>query len=253
MGPVRGTLPNNPAYAGKTCQTAVPLASSWAQPRIRGEKGTGGRTPRRHRFNPTYAGKSDATHLNRIRPGKQPHMRGEKSAARVYEVHSIGSTPHARGKSLNASARLATRGTTPHTRERRPVFNSTLRADRNNPACAGRIAAPGSAAAVRREQPRVRGETTITTDAGVRDWGTTPRTRGKSSEVHGAAEPHRNNPAYAGKRLRDQRVCSYTIEFSDNFAQPTRPAVATTAACRNQHVLFVPVRQSPPRGTCLRR
>lgn len=167
------------------------------------------------------------------RTGEQPHMRGELVPDCCASSTLLGTTPRARGKA-----------------NRHRLRPGLLR---NNPACAGKPQSPPMPACVTGEQPRVRGENRARFTARPNHIGTTPRTRGKGAEGLTKISHSGNNPEYAGKRLRDQRVCSYTIEFSDNFARPTRPAAATTAACRNQHVLFVPDRPSQRRGTCLRR
>lgn len=79
------------------------------------------------------------------------------------------------------------------------------------------------------EQPRIRGEKVWGVAPPVLASGTTPHMRGKARTRRRPRGLLRNNPAHAGKRLRNQQVYRTSIEFSFNVGvHSTAPMAITT-------------------------
>ena len=200
---------NIPAYAGKTFRCLIGVTSTAEHPRVCGENpqwmgaeyGTGGTSPRMrgkrilphggvavNRNIPAYAGKTLAFELRRAFSQEHPRVCGENLRKRVGIGRCPGTSPRMRGKPA-----------TSHTH---------TKSDRNIPAYAGKTLAGIRSRSTAAEHPRVCGENSFTQQPEIFPKGTSPRMRGKPTEVARAAQSVRNIPAYAGKTTSDFRSTS---------------------------------------------
>ena len=153
-----------PACAGKTTPVQGDGRSRGAHPRVCGENPEG-RTPSYFETGliPACAGKTPSHWGTRIRVTAHPRVCGENSMDGLVVNRETGSSPRVRGK-------LHARSATTHT--------SWL-----IPACAGKTSSGRVRAERQSAHPRVCGENLHMPMSKVRDWGSSPRVRGKLNNL----------------------------------------------------------------------
>ena len=206
----------------------------WEQPRVRGEKG------KHRRVVPDFLGTT---------PGTTPRARGKACGGRIASGQGWAN-PACAGKLLNPWLLCSVPGNNPAYAGKGCWCPPDVPCVGNNPAYAGKRRGAHKSRRGFREQPRVRGEKAAMSSRRGISAGTTPRARGKAEDLHLVAGQPGNNPAYAGKRLRDQRVCGCTIEFSFNL-HALRYSGTPPCTTRNSGTSPPPPEPPPPTPTPL--
>ena len=191
-----------PAYAGKTYPRIELDFKAPAHPRVCGENspwspgvlGPRGSSPRmRGKLGPSacdeglgglipaYAGKTLACHAHLRDPGAHPRVCGENDSSRGSHFCMLGSSPRMRGKPSLAFAVCSGAGLIP--------------------AYAGKTSSAKAKSTADTAHPRVCGENISDKGQALTDWGSSPRMRGKLTEISNELATLGLIPAYAGKTL----------------------------------------------------
>ena len=186
-----------------TSRTPAALGSS---PRVRGKPLLGAPVSARPGLIPACAGKTTARRKTRMIPGSSPRVRGKpppharpspsspahprvcgENAVAAGGAHDVpGSSPRVRGKLVGH-----------HPRRARPGLI---------PACAGKTTGWRRRRSGGSAHPRVCGENDSEELAEDREWGSSPRVRGKLLVGYSITQQHRLIPACAGKTHQIRRA-----------------------------------------------
>ncbi len=157
------------------------LPSSVSSPRARGTLQAAPRSLVRIRFIPAHAGNINRSTKIYIRSAVHPRTRGEHAVSHSPPEPSHGSSPHTRGTFQSA--------------------RSFFREDRFIPAHAGNITSRARRPGVNPVHPRTRGEHIYTLKMNASKFGSSPHTRGISTNPLLTAQNIRFIPAHAGNIL----------------------------------------------------
>ena len=155
------------------------LALSGSSPLTRGKPFSFRSLPSSYRLIPAHAGKTRDTRARHAVPTAHPRSRGENFVADYAALKGWGSSPLTRGKQgINCQ------GHRPH---------------RLIPAHAGKTSPHASRSRAMRAHPRSRGENFVADYAALKEWGSSPLTRGKHNFARARVIRERLIPAHAGK------------------------------------------------------
>mgnify|MGYP000896542287 CR=1 FL=1 len=189
-----------PAHAGKTKTRAAASLSSTAHPRSRGEN-LGASSTHSHPWgsSPLTRGKPQNNRAVARRPGLIPAHAGKTPPAPSRRCKPRAH-PRSRGENpYSASARIATRGSSPLTRGKQTVWCAGEHRVRLIPAHAGKTDVASQSMQANRAHPRSRGENCARRPSVVSATGSSPLTRGKLGDDAHCVRDRRLIPAHAGK------------------------------------------------------
>ena len=189
-----------PACAGKTTADPVSHIAPWAHPRVCGEneliangsKLSQGSSPR-------VRGKHRPTDLGVLHPGLIPACAG-KTLTSTCLTSSLRAHPRVCGENpLLFIESFQHTGSSPRVRGKRRSSRPPRGLDGLIPACAGKTWLAGKKRHEKGAHPRVCGENSFGATLDPRDWGSSPRVRGKLHRQSGVDRDRRLIPACAGK------------------------------------------------------
>ena len=189
-----------PAHAGKTSPLTTGVADSWAHPRSRGENG------RLHGLDEEGAGSSPLTrgkrglHNQGLEGGRLiPAHAGKTLRRRLLRVN-LRAHPRSRGENLASPLKARLKfGSSPLTRGKLDIGDVGQHFSGLIPAHTGKTENGGKAWNKATAHPRSRGENVELSRVPIRDYGSSPLTRGKPNAKIPNATIRGLIPAHAGK------------------------------------------------------
>ena len=221
-----------PAYAGKRCRPPHQAPAVWDHPRVCGEKWQNrvnqllvrgspprmrGKGRRNHPvifvdgITPAYAGKSHPLFIQQRASRDHPRVCGEKPQPATHSAAPPGSPPRMRGKDEQTTGK-----------------NENARI---TPAYAGKRSQGVAALQLGWDHPRVCGEKPHLTPAIDRSKGSPPRMRGKVAPMRPRIAPPGITPAYAGKRLQNDKGNIYGRDHPRVCGEKRTTAGRSSGAC----------------------